>query len=501
MINEISIENFKSFQKLDDLKIKPITIFCGTNSCGKSTLLQSILSIKQTIESQANNQAFLSNGKYVHLGTFENLIYEKKKDNIVKFKFVYDLNEFHSLNLQTPSGIPFRLLVRELVDNSEHEVMSEKTKITITISLKSIASRKNKVIRPIRVLDYTVHFEAPLKSASLFDSSNFTSQSIKFKWLNGNKYSVNWQNISAPFLRDKKISSGEMKATCAFNNLIPKIQLTSKIDSDTLSTLHFFFFRYKELIQTLFSRYSYIGPLREEASRRYVYEDEITEIGLKGENSAYLYITEHEEKLNNHYFYNEDHSGFKKKDMTVGNAVDEWLKVMGIEGFGPLVKDEMIHLNLKANRFDDTQVNIADVGFGISQIFPIVLEGLRMSRQQTLLLEQPEIHLHPKLQMQMADYFLSLALSQKNVIVETHSEHIVNRLVRRIVEDENDKIQDLIAIYFVQSSEDGAKIQSIEIDPYQGVVNWPKDFFDQTAIEQEKIIMAGLNKRRGKRQK
>ncbi|AKF25470.1 hypothetical protein YH65_08850 [Sulfurovum lithotrophicum] len=501
MINEISIENFKSFKKLDDLRIKPITIFCGTNSCGKSTLLQSILSIKQTIESQANNQAFLSNGKYVHLGSFENLVYEKKKDNIVKFKFIYNLDTFHNLNLQTVSGIPFRYLIKEIVENTKDEVLFEKTKIIISLSFKSIASKKNKVIRPIRVLNYSIHFETPLKTAGLFNESNILRQHITFRWIKGNRYSITWKNISAHFSKDTQTISGNTKANCAFNNLIPKIQLTSTTDSNNISNLHFFFYRYKELLQALFTTYSYIGPLREEASRRYVYEDEVTEIGLKGENSAYLYITEYENQIKNHYFYNNDQSDFEKKDLTVGKAVDEWLNIMGIEGFGSDVKDEMIHLNLNANKFDETKINIADVGFGISQIFPIVLEGLRMSKQQTLLLEQPEIHLHPKLQMQMADYFISLALSQKNVIVETHSEHIINRLVRRIVEDENNRIQDFIAIYFLQPGENGAKIQEIDIDPIQGVVNWPKDFFDQTASEQEKIILAGLNKRRQKIQK
>jgi len=98
----------------------------------------------------------------------------------------------------------------------------------------------------------------------------------------------------------------------------------------------------------------------------------------------------------------------------------------------------------------------------------------------------------------MADYFISLALSQKNIIIETHSEHIINRLVRRIIEDPDDKLNDMIAIYFVQSSEDGAYVDTVNIDPYRGVTNWPKNFFDQTALEQEKIILAGIEKRRNK---
>jgi predicted ATPase len=498
MIDELSIKNFKSFHELNNLKLKPITIFCGTNSCGKSTLLQSILSIKQTIESQANNQAFLSNGKYVHLGSFENLVYERKIDNEVEFKFVFDLGKIDKMSLKTLSGLPVKYLFKEMTENDTDELLPEKAKLEFSVALQTIQSNEKKILKPIRVLKYDVVFSSPFKS----DTSKIFVSSLSFEWEKTEKYNIKWKNLSVPYFGESKDSNkneGELKAVCAFNNLIPKIQITEKlIKSKDLNSVHFFIHRFKELLQTFFANYSYIGPLREEAARRYVYENEITEVGLKGENSAFLYLTQHDMNLVNQFFYNTDHSGFDKKTMTLKEAVNEWFDIMGVKGFDSKIENELIQLNLNASSHNDTQVNIADAGFGISQIFPILLEGLRMPKNNTLLLEQPEIHLHPKMQMDMADYFLSLALSQKNVIVETHSEHIINRLVRRIIEDPEDKIKDLIAIYFVHPSEDGASIESIEIDSFQGVINWPKDFFDQTALEQEKIILAGIKKRKQK---
>ncbi len=163
--------------------------------------------------------------------------------------------------------------------------------------------------------------------------------------------------------------------------------------------------------------------------------------------------------------------------------------------------NEIIYLNLNSSSAEKTRVSIADVGFGVSQIFPIVLEGLRMPKGNTLLLEQPEIHLHPNLQMQMADYFISLALSNKRVIVETHSDHIINRLVRRIIEDQKFSLKDLIGIYFIKPTEKGSEYEEVCIDDKRGIINWPIDFFDQTALEQEKILQAGLKKRKAERQK
>ncbi len=174
---------------------------------------------------------------------------------------------------------------------------------------------------------------------------------------------------------------------------------------------------------------------------------------------------------------------------------------MKIKDLRPETTNEIIYLNLNSSSADKTRVNIADVGFGVSQIFPIVLEGLRMPKGNTLLLEQPEIHLHPNLQMQMADYFISLALSNKKVIVETHSDHIINRLVRRIVEDEQFNLKELIGIYFIKPTENGSVYEEICIDDKRGIINWPIDFFDQTATEQEKILQAGLKKRKAEREK
>jgi len=89
MLENISLKNFKGFKDLENLKVKPITILCGTNSCGKSSILQSILLLKQTLESQTPNQILLLNGRFVHLGSFENIIFEKNLDNRLVFELTW----------------------------------------------------------------------------------------------------------------------------------------------------------------------------------------------------------------------------------------------------------------------------------------------------------------------------------------------------------------------------------------------------------------------------
>jgi len=267
-------------------------------------------------------------------------------------------------------------------------------------------------------------------------------------------------------------------------------------------TLH----RINGLLQAIFSLYNYIGPLREEPSRRYIYEDGILEIGTKGENAAYLYSNEKDDDVINHYFYEPENSLknnlFQQKPLLkLSVALKKWLEIMNINGLKLQTQQEIISLEIMSKSTSKPYVNIADVGFGVSQVFPIILEGLRMPQGGTLLLEQPEIHLHPNLQMQIADYFIAMALSGKNVIVETHSDHIINRLVRRIVESETNQFKDLISIYFITTGENGSTYEEINIDDERGITNWPREFFDRVANEQENIIRAGLNKRKSRRHK
>ena len=89
MIKQISLMNFKAFKSLDDLEVKPITILCGTNSCGKSSILSSILLLKQTLENQNPNQLILLNGRLVRLGLFENMVFRKQENSPVSFSFSF----------------------------------------------------------------------------------------------------------------------------------------------------------------------------------------------------------------------------------------------------------------------------------------------------------------------------------------------------------------------------------------------------------------------------
>jgi len=148
---------------------------------------------------------------------------------------------------------------------------------------------------------------------------------------------------------------------------------------------------------------------------------------------------------------------------------------------------------IQANR---EPVTIADVGYGVSQLLPVVMLALRGADLK--IYEQPELHLHPRPQANLADFLLSLTDAGHKFLVETHSDHFINRLRRRIAEDTSGEVRDRVQILFVHRP--GGRptiVEQLELDEYGSIVNWPATFLPEAADEAAAIVRAGLEKRLG----
>jgi predicted ATPase len=139
---------------------------------------------------------------------------------------------------------------------------------------------------------------------------------------------------------------------------------------------------------------------------------------------------------------------------------------------------------------------LTSVGVGVSQVLPTLVLFLLAPNNSILLIEQPELHLHPKVQSILGDFFLGMAECGKQCIVETHSEYIVNRLRRRIVETPGKRILDKIKIYFVEKEKAESQFREVQPNEYGSIHDWPKGFFDEVDREASRILDAQMNKRR-----
>ncbi len=143
------------------------------------------------------------------------------------------------------------------------------------------------------------------------------------------------------------------------------------------------------------------------------------------------------------------------------------------------------------------KLDLTAVGLGISQVLPILVAGLLMEPGSTLLVEQPEVHLHPRAQSRLGDFFLSLTRTGRQVIVETHSEHLTNRLFRRIAESEpgSAELLERVGVYFAERQMGETVFRRVRPNSFGIVEDWPIGFFDEGALEAQAILEASMRKR------
>jgi predicted ATPase len=125
--------------------------------------------------------------------------------------------------------------------------------------------------------------------------------------------------------------------------------------------------------------------------------------------------------------------------------------------------------------------NIAEAGFGASQVLPLIVQALTGVEEGLTIAEQPEIHLNPRLQSVLADLFVEMVHKDQRVIVETHSEHLLLRLRRLVADGTIDS--EMVAIYFVEREGDVSSVKPIEIQKNGHIDQWPKGFFEDSLRE------------------
>lgn len=135
-----------------------------------------------------------------------------------------------------------------------------------------------------------------------------------------------------------------------------------------------------------------------------------------------------------------------------------------------------------------------NVGFGITYALPILVSGLTVPNDGILIVENPEAHLHAKAQSNMGYFLARMAAAGIHVIIETHSEHIVNGIRRMIVEGKTDMSHENLTIYFFQNNDGERNIMEISMDENGNLSAFPEDFFDQ--VRQDTLAMLRINRKK-----
>jgi AAA domain, putative AbiEii toxin, Type IV TA system len=135
-------------------------------------------------------------------------------------------------------------------------------------------------------------------------------------------------------------------------------------------------------------------------------------------------------------------------------------------------------------------INLVDVGYGVSQVLPIIVDAIREPPGSTFLLQQPEVHLHPRAQAELGSFLAALAKQQqKRFVVETHSDYLVDRIRMDIRDGKHLKPDDVAVLYFERLG-GAAQVRLMEIDDFGNLVDVPPGY-RQFFLEEERRMLGG----------
>jgi predicted ATPase len=254
----------------------------------------------------------------------------------------------------------------------------------------------------------------------------------------------------------------------------------------------------REVIDFFTERLRYLGPIRDDPRAIYgiPFNPETKDVGVKGEFTAAVLERYKEEVVTNPLPPSEGVFSGKTKTTRLINAISEWLQYMDlVENVTTLDHGKIGYELLVRSAGVVKDLDLTNVGVGVSQVLPTLVMALLAPKDSILLFEQPELHLHPKVQSRLGDFLFGIALSGRQCIIETHSEYLINRVRRRIVEAEGKSLLEKTSIYFVERIRGESQFKRVQPNEYGAILAWPKGFFDEGPAEAELIMEAAMKKR------
>lgn len=453
MITNLVAKNFKSWDDTGDVRLAPITGLFGSNSSGKSSLIQLLLLLKQTADASDRSQVLNLGDErsLIELGTFQELIYSHDIERVLAIHLGWNL--------------PAKFVVED--PSHKKKVLFQGDDMGFSTEIAWLKGSGRALGRPL-VTKMNYHF-----AGAEFGMIPHAGKRDEFD-LKCSDQGFNFVRVKGRPWR--------LPPPAKFYGFPDQVRAYYQ-NASFLSDMELQF-------EKLFSRVFYLGPLRDYPKRQYQWGgSEPADMGRRGERVVEALLASRESGV----LFSR---GKGVKRQTLEERVAWWLKELGlISSFEvrPITRGGKLFQVWVKRSPKSAEVLITDVGFGVSQILPVITLCYYAPEGSTVILEQPEIHLHPKVQAGLADILIEVATQrQVQIILESHSEHLLRRLQLRIAEElisSNDA-----ALYFCATNSDGhSELTKLEIDIFGNISNWPKDFFGdemgEIASMQKAILM------------
>jgi hypothetical protein len=435
MLTHIKLNNFKIWRHTGQLALAPLTLLFGTNSSGKSSLIQSLLLLRQTVKSSDPNLDLnFGNpdvGDSVTLGQYRDVLCRHGADTeTVK---------------RTQIGIEFGW--EGGAESAEHAIFS---------ALYRQGTGGSAELAKLRIGRGTLGFTAERRRHGAYklwpaDSTRSIGQSIDFK----PQHSFTFSTVAIAALGERARSIHEVSAA---------------------------------LLEEL-GRIVYLGPVRRLAQRDYLWSGHMPgSIGDDGARAVDALIASGVAR-----------EEARRRGKPIPNAARlfietaAWLRKMGlaedlkVRALGRSARHELLVVN------HGSASNLKDVGVGVSQVLPVIVAALFAERGHIVIIEEPESHLHPLAQAQLAELFVEVNRERGvQFIIETHSEHLLLRLQRRVAEEL--LRPEAVAMYFLRRTDDSVQLEMLGIDAEGEINNWPENFFGDDMGEITARTLAAISR-------
>lgn len=501
----LRVRNLRSLKDTENLRFKGITILLGENSVGKSTLLRAFPLIKQSIETDTTTP-LLWFGNYVDFGSFKESVNRNEKEII--FNFGINFNDKVDSELRRIKYYYHRIKQLEIkfLDIEIHILEGNGRRCNVDYISKLILKINSDIIELKINNDNTI-------SELYINQNNYSEYTKNYKMLNGgdsiipvmcerglegrkervyffydcieefekklvdmltginfdkyydddilveqedsierilNNFSINEIENIYEENKGKSKETGEKIRDFLLGNKIPEILRICSFE-----------------LMNYYKNVYYIAPIRATAERYYRIQNlAVDKVDFQGRNLPVLL------------------SSMSKKEY---DKFNRWVE----ENFNFKIHTNETEGHISINIIKENEVvNISDCGFGYSQILPIIVQLWLLINDKnkrieeiTLLIEQPELHLHPKMQADLIDTFVKCIKingqlrNRINIIIETHSETIINRLGYLIYKDRINK-EDVNIYLFEKDNINQTIVRKSNFDKDGYLENWPIGFFD-----------------------
>ena len=543
MLTGIGLRNFKAFgDEMQEAPLSKITLIYGPNSGGKSSIIQALLLLRQSLRPDYDYdwmRRLAPRGDFVDLGSFQSVLHKHDGKRNLEISVRYRNVRFNDRTLQRPAPEDPYDAAENYVRMTFRRDKADESHAEDSIFLKAVIYRitpneNNKPLLDAEALRVSYDTDFSVKILDTYGEKRslpIETESVKeylptlaFPELNWNRDRL----TGVLFLESPDIDSNEwyaeqererlrrvsdmeqgmpfslspMPRSFALNRAVVRanhpVAKDNYLDLDKLNlsdqeicdlTPENIPFDYERHLHSI----NYLAPLRSAPQRIYIRasaNDGTT--GIQGEYSANVLARDSEgvEDAVNHWFRlfeipYDIHARKLEESLLAGEAIT--IELMPLDKEGDIIDE-------------DFTVTLADVGYGINQLLPIIIEGVASREGSILCVEQPEIHLHPRLQANIADLMIDTIADEpgkrKQWIVETHSELLITRLQRRIREG---KISpDDISVLYVDPSDDNGVEGSAIIELRLGEDSyfkdhWPHGFFDDALKEEMEPVYEQIN--------